>query len=381
MALLKKKDKEFFKMSKKIAVIASSIHPFRQKHLLEWHEDFSKENFTTQLFLGSRDRRIPKAVNYKVNSKSEKFKYAILNFFEFKEKSNELKRVQPLVNYNPDIIHLLTSNVFVYIEPTLDNKSNKLIVSFRGFDINVFPNQSEENKLLTQRIFQRADLLHFISENLMNTAISLGAKPSKCRVIHRSIRTASESEFKRENSKNGKLIILSVGRLVWEKGYLYALETIAILKSQGYNFEYQIAGKGIDYNMLVYHSKRLDIQDKVRFFGELSRDEVREKLISADIYFQPSLTEALSLAIIEASYYGLPVVSSNIGGIPEVVSDTISGFLSSPCEPSEYAKNIIKLFENPELRIQMGKNGHNRIINNFSRTKEIEKWCELYCSI
>ena len=381
VALYQKKIKKVFEMKSKIAIIASSIHYIRQKHLLDWYEDLDCKRFKTQLFLGSKNKRIPTALNYKVNSKIEKYKYTFFNTFDFNQKSSGLKKLYPLVGYGPDTIHLLTSNAFKTIAPILDSKSIKLIVSFRGFDINVFPYLSNENTKLTRQIFQRADILHFISENLMNTAISLGANPLKCRVIHRSIRTDIELKVTREKSKNGKLIILSVGRLVWEKGYSYALETIAILKSKGYDFEYQIAGKGIDYNMLVYHSKRLDIQDRVVFFGELSRDEIRKKLITADIYFQPSLTEALSLAIIEASYYGVPVVSSNIGGIPEVVSDTISGFLSSPCMPSAYAKNIIKIFENPELGIEMGKNGHDRIINNFSRIKEIEKWCEIYSSL
>lgn len=368
-------------MSEKIAIIVSKIHPILQKHLLDWYADISQEKLKAKLFLGSKNKSAPIAKNYKVNSKSEKLKYAFLNLFDFKQKSSELKKVQPLADYNPDIIHLLTSNVFENIEAVLGIKKIKLIVSFRGFDINVFPKQSIENEKLTQRIFQRADCLHFISEDLKSTAINMGADPKKCIVIYRSIRINSNRNFSHSSSVNEKLIILSVGRLVWEKGYLYALETIAILKNEGYDFEYQIAGKGIDYNMLVFHTGRLNIQDRVRFLGELTREEVKDRLIKADIYFQPSLSEALSLAIIEASYYGLPIVSSNIGGIPEVVENNISGFLSDPCRPLGYAGHIVRLIENPDLRRQMGQEGNNRIISDFSRQKEIEKWKEVYSSL
>lgn len=365
-------------MSKNVAVIASWIHPIRQKHLLDWYDDLGKESNSNQLFLGSKDKKIPYALNYKINSRLEKLKYDILNIFEFKHKINKLKKIQPLVNYNPDIIHLLTSNVFENIEPILETKRIKLIVSFRGYDINVFPKQSEANKILTQKIFKKADVLHFISENLKDTAIDLGAPTSKCKVIYRSIRNNSKVGGKRNSIENGKLIILSVGRLVWEKGYLYALETIAILKNKGFDFEYQIAGNGIDYNMLVYHTYRLNIQDRVKFLGELDREEIQKKLLTADIYFQPSLTEALSVALIEASYFGLPIVSSNIGGIPEIIKCGVSGLLNNSCNPEEYAESLIRLINDKDLRIRMGNSAHNFILENFSREREINEWIQLY---
>lgn len=368
-------------MSKKIAVIASSLHPIKQKHLLDWYNDISFENKKIQLFLGSKINGIPFAKNYKVNTKADKLKYAVSNLIHFKKRAKELKKIQPLFNYKPSIIHLLTSNVFPHIKPILQDKNIKLIVSFRGFDINVFPNHSKENLEQTQQIFKRADILHFISEDLKLTAISLGADPIKCRIIHRSIQIDSRKIFYHPTSNFHKPIVLSVGRLVWEKGYLYALEAVGILKNKGYNFEYHIVGKGIDYNALVYHTYRLNIQDRVKFLGELTRGEVEEKLINADIYFQPSLTEALSMAILEASYYGLPIVSSNIGGIPEVVENLVSGLLSAPCKPLEYAENIIKLIEDPNLRIQMGKNGHARIKRDFSRETELVKWKEVYLGL
>ncbi len=219
-------------MSKKIAIIASYIHPIRQKHLLDWYEDISFKNLKTQLFLGSKNKSIPLAINYKLNSKKEKLKNWFSNLFDFTQKTDELKRIQPLTRYNPDIIHLLTSNAFQNIEPILENKNIKLIVSFRGFDVNVFPNLAKQNRILIQRIFKRADVLHFISEDLKNTAIGLGADPRKSIVLYRSIRAKLEENFTHSPFENRRLIILSVGRLVWEKGFLYALETISILKKK-----------------------------------------------------------------------------------------------------------------------------------------------------
>ncbi|MDC8000095.1 glycosyltransferase family 4 protein [Aequorivita todarodis] len=366
-------------MDKKIAIIASYLHPIRQKHLIDWYIDFSSNRKTVSLFLGSKSNKIPIAKNYKINNKREFYKYQFYNLFQSRRFSEKQNRIQPLINYKPEIIHLITSNAFQAIEPILENKKIQLIVSFRGFDINVFPYQSEENLKLTRKIFERADKLHFISYALRDSAIKLGANPDKCMVIYRSIQIDKANGLQiNDLPEDHRLLILSVGRLVWEKGFLYALETMSILKNKGFDFQYQIAGSGIDREMINYHIKRLRIENEVSLLGELSRVDVKKKLQAAQIYFQPSLSEALSLSLIEASYYGLPIISSEIGGIPEVVKNNVSGFLSAPCNPEGYALNFIRLMENKDLRYQMGQSGYKIVQNLFSRQGELQKWDNFY---
>ena len=153
---------------------------------------------------------------------------------------------------------------------------------------------------------------------------------------------------------------------------------MSILKERNYQFKYYIAGNGADEYLLRFHIKRLNLESEVILKGELSKDGVKELLKRSDIYFQPSLSEALSNAIIEASFFKLPVVSSNIGGIPEVIENNISGFLSSICKPNDYADSLIKLIESKELRLQMGQKGHEIIKEKFDRVKELKKWMLIY---
>src|SRR5690625_2033484 len=218
-------------MTNNIAIIAYLLHHIRHRHLIEWYEDISKRNLNTQLFLGSKNKKIPFSKNFQINSKIEYFKYKFKPI-GFQNSDAKLQRLKPLALYKPKIIHLLTSNTFEVIAPILEVNDTKLIVSFRGYDINVFPFESDENRVLTKRIFDKADVLHFISEGLLNTAIELGADRNKCVIIHRSIRTDNIPPLKTSETINKKPIILSVGRLVWEKGYLYALEAIAVLKAR-----------------------------------------------------------------------------------------------------------------------------------------------------
>lgn len=353
-------------MSKKVAIIASSINPIKQAHLLDWYKAIYKIDNDIQLFIGSKNKDIPYAKNFKIFSKKDKLKYLL--------KGKIFNKIQPLIDFNPQIIHLLTSNSFQSIEGFL-NKRIKLIVSFRGFDINILPHVSENNLLNILQIFDKADVLHFISEDLKEKAIKLGANPKKCIVIHRSLQLV---EYDDNFISKEELIISSVGRLVWEKGYPFALETMFILKQRNYNFKYYIAGNGLDENLLRFHIKRLNLDKNVIMTGELSRNEVLELLKKTDIYFQPSISEALSNSLIEASYYGLPIVSSNIGGIPEVVENNNSGFLTPICKPEEYAESIIKLIKSECLRREMGENGHKIVKEKFDRRKEIAKWIHLY---
>lgn len=368
-------------MNTRIAFIASSINPVRQRHLLDWYHDIKKQLPESQLFLGSRESGVPYALNYKINSKLEKIKYAFLNSLRFKSTPKELKKIRPLLEYDPEIIHLLTSNAFENIEPYLRNRHIKLIVSFRGFDINVFPFRSDDNKLLTQRIFQKADKLHFVSESLKDTAISLGADAQKCIVIRRSIRIQMDEEVKPRERIGQKTIILSVGRLVWEKGYFYALEAMAILKEQGYGFEYRIIGDGVDRNMLSFHIKRLDLQNQVKLFGQGTREDVKNQMQEADIYFQPSVIEGIPNTIYEAMYYGLPIISTHTGGIPEVLENDDTAYLYPICSPDKYAESLIKLLENSEKRREMGDKARKKILSEFSRVIEIDKWKEIYMEL
>lgn len=358
-------------MRKKIAVVASSIDLVKQGHLLLWFRHLNQKNdfFKFQLFLGSRKKNIPESRSFKINSRLGRLKYLILG--------KGSSHIQPLLDYKPDIVHLLTSNAFEYIQPML-NKNLKVIVSFRGYDINVFPHQCNMNLKITQEIFKNADSLHFVSNALMHSALHLGAPKDKCLVITRSLRVTEKKNQIAKHKSDNDILIASVGRLVWEKGYIYALEAMYILKSKGIRFKYLIGGSGIDENAIRYHIKRLNLEDYVELLGQLNREEVWKLLSDADIFLQTSLIEAMPNTIIEASFFSLPIVSSNIGGIPEVVENEINGFLSPVCQPKGFALSLEKLINDVDLRKTMGTRGREKIKIEFNPENEIEKWIALY---
>ena len=101
----------------------------------------------------------------------------------------------------------------------------------------------------------------------------------------------------------------------------------------------------------------------------------------AYVVIVPSLSEAFGLVNIEAMSVGTPVIASNVGGISEVIRDGIDGFLVPPNEPKILADKICYIFQNPELRGEMGRNARLRFLNNFDQDQAVDNISEWFKSI
>lgn len=106
------------------------------------------------------------------------------------------------------------------------------------------------------------------------------------------------------------------------KGQKYVIEAISILNKKGYNFEYYLAGGGDD-TYLRSIVKKYNIEDKVHFLGALPHEDIFEYIDNLDIYIQPSKTEGLPRALIEAMSRGCPAIGSKTGGIPELLKESM----------------------------------------------------------
>ncbi|MEK4039041.1 glycosyltransferase [Paenibacillus sp. FSL L8-0493] len=161
-------------------------------------------------------------------------------------------------------------------------------------------------------------------------------------------------------SKDSKIIIGTVAAVnVRYKGQEYIIRAISELNKQGYNFEYELVGGG-DTSYLKKISKKLGVEDKVRFKGLLLRSDVFKWLDSIDIYAQPSKQEGLPRALIEALSRGCPAIGSTTAGIPELLqTKTVfrNGNINQICD-------ILKMLVTTDLR-EIAK-------CNFEKAKEYE---------
>jgi glycosyltransferase involved in cell wall biosynthesis len=120
------------------------------------------------------------------------------------------------------------------------------------------------------------------------------------------------------------------------------------------------------------------IQEHVCFLGWVTGEKKRACYQEADIFILPSYAENLPFALLEAMAVGLPVVTTPVGGIPEIIQDGENGFLIEPGSKTQLKERILQLLKDPQLRQRLGKNAQKTIIESFAPGKIDEQWAALY---
>jgi glycosyltransferase involved in cell wall biosynthesis len=169
-----------------------------------------------------------------------------------------------------------------------------------------------------------------------------------------------------------------LGRLVEAKDYPTLFLAVKILKDCGYNLQVRIAGDGHLKDELEKLVKKLDLTSDINFIGFQKPIEL---LMKSNIFALPSIREGMPGALMEAMSCGLPVVATRAGGIPELVTHSLNGLLSTPGDPHELAVNIRTLVEDESLRTKISKNARRMIINFFTMEKTAERYSQLYHSL
>lgn len=175
------------------------------------------------------------------------------------------------------------------------------------------------------------------------------------------------------------IVIGNVARLVRFKGHKYLLQTIAEVVTRSPNVFFPVLGDGELLTELLQQAKALNIENYVRFYG--FQDNINELYPAFDIYCHSSIElaeEAFPIAILRALATGLPVVSTDVGGIGLMVNQGVSGFLTPPEEPKALADALITLIKNKNLRVSMGKASFDLFSKNFRAELMAERVEEIY---
>lgn len=164
--------------------------------------------------------------------------------------------------------------------------------------------------------------------------------------------------------------LLYTGRLAVAKGLPVLLESIAQLKSLHPDLELLIVGDGGDRRDLEAQVQRLAIADQVTFLGYQSQAEVRQWLQQVDVFVLPSFAEGVPVSLMEAMAAGLPVVTTRIAGVAELVEDGSSGFLVPPGDSQTLGDRLHRLLVDPELRHRFGQAGRAKVQREFNLEHE-----------
>ncbi len=175
----------------------------------------------------------------------------------------------------------------------------------------------------------------------------------------------------------GQLIF--VGRLVTNKGLTVLLRALEQLNTSPLKPELQltVAGDGPDRQAFEQQVDDLGLAGQVSFTGPCSPEAVAALLADADIFVLPSFAEGVPVVLMEAMAAELPVVTTNIAGVPELVADNESGLLVAPTDVDGLANAVIRLAADPALRAQLGSAGRKKVLSEFDSDTEAGKLAEL----
>lgn len=190
-------------------------------------------------------------------------------------------------------------------------------------------------------------------------------------IIPNGVRIESFSGLSREKSRKNlnilenEKIITFVGRLVPEKGVKYLIRAMTSINRNVPDARLLLIGDGLDRLYLEKLTQELKLTNTITFVGMVSNEKVPSYLASSDLFVLPTLSEGLSIVILEAMACGLPVITTTVNGLPEIVKDGENGLLVAPKNSEQLAQKLLLLLNDDQLRMKMGEN-NKRLSKNYS---------------
>jgi glycosyltransferase involved in cell wall biosynthesis len=161
-------------------------------------------------------------------------------------------------------------------------------------------------------------------------------------------------------------MLLYVGRLVPEKGQAVLLEALSLLRGRGVRVGATLVGEGPERGRLEALADRLGVRAHAHFTGALGQEKIRELYERATVFCLPSFAEGVPCVLMEAMAMEIPVVSTFVAGIPELVENERTGLLVAPGRADLLADAIERLIADPQLRYRLGTQGAERVAAEFS---------------
>ncbi|MBI3899876.1 MAG: glycosyltransferase [Gammaproteobacteria bacterium] len=261
--------------------------------------------------------------------------------------------------------------------------SGALVTSFRGYDVG---KRAWQEHAGYRELFNAGALFFPVSAALATRLVKAGCDPAKVQVHHSGIRVRDLPYAERRSTAN-VVHAVTVARLVEKKGLLYAIEAVALVRASGRAISYTIIGDGPLRDELTQLTQRYGIKAHVQLRGWLPHEQALQCLQTAHVLLAPSVTaidgdeEGIPNAVKEAMAFGVPVISTVHGGIPELVEDGVSGFLVPERDVIQLSERLITLIDHPQLGVVMGRAARARVEREYDSERLNEELIALYSAV
>lgn len=291
-------------------------------------------------------------------------------------------RLLPFAGLETDVIHFDWNFAAVDYAELFDLYHCPSLISCRGSQLQIAPKNPARAAQVggLRGTLQRATMIHCVSDAILDQAAALGMDPKKARVIRPAVDPTFFRPLRTDERSRDKFAVISVGNLSWVKGHQYSLESIRLLKERGVPVSFTIVGEGSrqDYQHVRFTVHDLGLEQDVTMLGPADQEEVRNQLRSSDAFLLSSVSEGISNAVLEAMSCGLPVVTSDCGGMREAVTHRIEGFVVPTRDPGAAAEALFELARNPDLGRSMGEAARMRVLREFSLDGQVQQLSDMY---
>ncbi|MDD5552186.1 MAG: glycosyltransferase [Candidatus Pacebacteria bacterium] len=289
-----------------------------------------------------------------------------------KEFNKLLKKIKP------DILHSHYATSYGLLGAL--SSFHPFIISVWGSDILKFPKKSSLHKKLIKFNFKKADYICSTSQVM--------AREIKKYTKKKVLLTPFGIDYKKfrpmpELKPKEKIIIGTIKTLEKKYGIHYLIQSFSLLfkKYRNIPLELHIGGGGSLKEELQKLSEKLGIKNKTKFLGNIPHEKVPEIINSFFVSVFLSESESFGVSVLESEACQVPVIVSNVGGLPEVMRDKKTGFIVPKKNPESAAKKIEELILNKNLREIMGKRARDFVIENYNWEENIKIIENLYKKI
>jgi glycosyltransferase involved in cell wall biosynthesis len=265
-----------------------------------------------------------------------------------------LADVLPVLAEDADVVYFEAayvasecSDLFPHLPP--------MIVMCTGSDLRIMPEFNGHLRRTLPTLLSRSAAVICRSHDLRSWALRHGADPERTTVLYPAVDLTMFGPPEVPVPDTGQLRLISVGRLHWVKGYEYAIQAVRLALDRGHDVTYTIVGadRGT-LEPITIAIRDLGLSERVRLVGPARVPAVARALARHHAFVMSSVGEGVSRAALEAMAAGLPVVTTDTGGMPEVVADRVNGLLVPQRDPAALADAFGALAADPHLRLELG---------------------------
>lgn len=277
------------------------------------------------------------------------------------------------------IVHIHTASYASFIRKSLvlliaRAMGRKTILHVHGAEFNkFFQKQNTLGRTLMRFVLRQANCIIALSQHWKTDLYHISGNPN-IRVIY------NPTVMREPVSSNGRETVqfLFMGRLGQRKGVYDLIESVKNLTQKNVHLKLYGDGEVEEIQSLI---EKYNIGDQVEVCGWISGPQKDEAFRTANVLILPSYNEGLPISVLEAMAYGMPVLATPVGGIPDAVEDGHNGFLVKPGDQTQMVKCIEKLAASSDLRARMGQAGYERAQNLFSLPVIIQQLEQLYVEL